>query len=473
MTAGKGRRTAPRRSIARWALGRQSIATRLFVSSAALVLVILLIAGVVLSTLYRRTAERGFDERLHVYLKSLVAVVASPDESEHKDPTNLGEPRFDLPLSGWYWQITRLDKTPPETNGSTSLFAGRLPELPDNGSAKPGDPREGYITGPDERRLRIVERVIDLGGDGRFRIQVAGDADEIERTIASFTLALSLTFVLLGLLLVGTTVVQVRFGLQPLSRLQTAVGAIRRGQSDRIEGEWSDDLAPLAAETNLLIHANQEILERARTQVGNLAHALKTPLSVIVNEAGAAPGPLADKVREQAALMRDQVNWYLERARAAARAGSVGAATEVAPVIDGLLRTAAKIHRDRGVDFDGITPPELRFRGERQDLEEMVGNLVDNGGKWANAKVLVTAELAVEKDARPFLRVLVDDDGPGLPESERAAMLKRGVRLDESRPGSGLGLSIVADLSSLYGGSLALGHSPLGGLRAELVLPAV
>ena len=473
MTAGKGRWTAARWSIARWTLGRQSIATRLFVSSAALVLVILLIAGVVLSTLYRRTAERGFDERLHVYLKSLVASgglarrerAQGPDQPRRAPlrPAAVGlvladhAARPDAARDEWLHLVVR----------------GEASRAPRRRRRKPGDPREGYIIGPDERRLRIVERVIDLGGDGRFRIQVAGDADEIERTIASFTLALSLTFVLLGLLLVGTTVVQVRFGLQPLSRLQTAVGAIRRGQSDRIEGEWSDDLAPLAAETNLLIHANQEILERARTQVGNLAHALKTPLSVIVNEAGAAPGPLADKVREQAALMRDQVNWYLERARAAARAGSVGAATEVAPVIDGLLRTAAKIHRDRGVEFDGAAPPELRFRGERQDLEEMVGNLVDNGGKWANAKVLVTVELAAEKDARPFLRVLVDDDGPGLPESERAAMLKRGVRLDESRPGSGLGLSIVADLSSLYGGSLALGDSPLGGLRAELVLPAV
>jgi signal transduction histidine kinase len=457
-----------------WALRRQSIATRLFVSSAVLSLVILLVAGVVLSTLYRRTAERSFDERLHVYLKSLVAAVAAPVDGDKQDAYSLGEPRFDLPLSGWYWQIARIDRTPAEITGSTSLFGGRLPNLPPpQGRVRPGDLREGYSTGPDERRLRLIERDVDLGDDGRFRIQVAASADEIEETISSFTLALSLTFVLLGLLLVGMTVVQVRFGLQPLARLHEAVGAIRRGETDRIEGEWPDDLAPLAAETNLLIHANHEILERARTQVGNLAHALKTPLSVIVNEAGGDPGPLADKVREQATVMRDQLSWYLERARAAARAGSVGSSTEIGPVIDGLLRTATKIHRDRNVAFDREVEPDLRFRGERQDLEEMVGNLVDNGGKWANGRVLVAIEPAPARDGRSFLRILVDDDGPGLPESDRATVLKRGARLDESRPGSGLGLSIVSDLAGLYGGSLGLADSPLGGLRAELVLPAV
>lgn len=458
----------------RWSLGRQSIAIRLFVSSAALSLVILIIAGLVLSTIYRQTTERSFDERLHVYLKSLVAAVAAPPEGERQDPDGLGEPRFDLPLSGWYWQIARIDRTPAEVTGSTSLFGGRLPNLPaPQGRARPGDLREGYAMGPDERRLRLIERVVDLGDDGRFRIQVAADADEIESTISSFTLALTLTFLLLGLLLVGTTVVQVRFGLQPLSRLQDAVGLIRRGQKDRIEGAWSDDLAPLAAETNLLIHSNQEILERARTQVGNLAHALKTPLSVLVNEAGTDPAPLAEKVREQAAVMRDQVNWYLERARAAARAGSIGTATEIGPVIDGLLRTMTKIHRDRDIAFDRTVEADLRFRGEKQDLEEMVGNLVDNAGKWTTSRVLVTVEPAPGREGRAFLRVHVDDDGPGLAENARIAMLKRGARLDESRPGSGLGLSIVQDLATLYGGALTLTASPLGGLRAALVLPAV
>jgi signal transduction histidine kinase len=452
---------------------RQSIATRLFVSSAAWSLAILLVAGVILSTINRRTTEHAFDERLHVYLKSLVADVASPNDSERSDPYSLGEPRFDLPLSGWYWQITRIDRDAPDIKGSTSLFGGRLLSLAaSNVKARAGELREGYATGPDERRLRMVERVIDLGEDGKFLIQVAADAGEIESAIDSFRWALGITFALLGLALVATTVFQVRFGLLPLARLSAGVGAIRRGEADHVSGEFPDDIAPVAAEVNLLIDSNREILERARTQVGNLAHALKTPLSVVINEAATEGGPLAAKVQEQAAIMRDQVNWYLERARAAARAGSVGASTAVEPIVDGILRTAAKIHGDRAIVFDGEVAPDTLFRGERQDIEEMIGNLVDNGGKWAATHVHVDVRPADPKDGRIYLRIQVDDDGPGLPREAWTSMLRRGARLDESKPGSGLGLSIVSDLATLYGGALALGASPLGGLRAELTLPA-
>ncbi|GGH13975.1 ATPase [Alsobacter metallidurans] len=453
---------------------RQSIATRLFVSSTVWSLAILLLAGVILSTLNRRTTEHSFDERLHVYLKSLVADVASPNDSERSDPYSLGEPRFDLPLSGWYWQITRIDHEPAEIKGSTSLFGGRLLSLAaSNVKARAGELREGYATGPDERRLRMVERVIDLGEDGKFLIQVAADSAEIEQSIAAFRWALGLTFVLLGLALVATTVFQVRFGLLPLARLSAGVSAIRRGEADHVSGQFPDDIAPLAAEVNLLIDSNREILERARTQVGNLAHALKTPLSVVMNEAAAEGGPLSAKVQEQAAIMRDQVNWYLERARAAARAGSVGAATEIGPIVDGILRTAAKIHTDRAIAFDGVVEPGAMFRGERQDLEEMIGNLVDNGGKWAATRVDVAVRPAEPTgDGRSYVCVTVDDDGEGVPEAAWTSMLRRGARLDESKPGSGLGLSIVADLASLYGGSLKLNRSPLGGLRAELTLPA-
>jgi signal transduction histidine kinase len=175
-------------------------------------------------------------------------------------------------------------------------------------------------------------------------------------------------------------------------------------------------------------------------------------------------------VQEQAAIMRDQVNWYLERARAAARAGSVGASTAVEPIVDGILRTAAKIHGDRAIVFDGEVAPDTLFRGERQDIEEMAGNLIDNAAKWARSKVDVTVEILDELD-RPWLHIVIDDDGPGLPEDARAEMLKRGRRLDETKPGSGLGLSIVSDVAALYRGRLKLEASPPGGLRARLELP--
>ncbi len=269
---------------------------------------------------------------------------------------------------------------------------------------------------------------------------------------------------------------QVRFGLAPLKRISESLAAIRSGTAERLEGRFPEEIAPLARETNALIDANREIVERARTHVGNLAHALKTPLSVIVNEAAArGDDPLAAKVREQAAMMRDQVQHHLERARIAARATVVGTVTEVIPVVTALARSMEKIHRDRGIAIDIEAQRDTRFRGERQDLEEMVGNLVDNACKWAQSRVAVEVVAgAGTAQAAQTLRVVVDDDGPGLTpsERERVQVARRGNRLDETKPGSGLGLSIVVDLAALYGGALTLGTAPIGGLRAELVLPA-
>ena len=290
-----------------------------------------------------------------------------------------------------------------------------------------------------------------------------------------FDQALAITFVILAAVLLLTTMFQVRFGLAPLKRITDSLAAIRAGRSERLTGEFPEEIAPLARETNALIDANREIVERARTHVGNLAHALKTPLSVMVNEASARPSdPLAGKVQEQAAIIRDQVARHLERARLAARHSVVGTVTDVTPVVTALVRTMEKIHRDRGLAVDVRADEGARFRGERPDLEEMIGNLVDNACKWAGSRVsieVVRAPGTAESDDET-VRITVDDDGPGLTAAEREQAAKRGLRLDESKPGSGLGLSIVTDLAALYGGGLKLGAAPLGGLRAELVLPA-
>ena len=299
---------------------------------------------------------------------------------------------------------------------------------------------------------------------------------EIFDETRSFDYYLGGTFAALGIVLLLTTIFQVRFGLAPLKRISESIADIRSGRAERLEGEFPVEIAPLARETNALIDANREIVERARTHVGNLAHAIKTPLSVIVNEASAHfADPFAAKVLEQADVMRDQVAHHLERARIAARLTIVGTVTEVAPVIEALRRTMEKIHRARGIAIEVKADPQAKFRGERQDLEEMAGNLVDNACKWAASQVFieVLVEPPAEPGAAPSLRIIVDDDGRGLSAAERAQVSRRGQRLDESKPGSGLGLSIVVDLAALYGGSLTLGSAPIGGLRAELVLPGV
>ncbi|HEY8382729.1 MAG TPA: sensor histidine kinase [Microvirga sp.] len=452
-------------------LAGRSIAVRLAVSAVFWSFAILLIAGLTLSALYREATERAFDQRLLVYASNLASDLVAPGDPD-RDLGPIGDPRFELPLSGWYWQVGRPGATGKDVRSSKSLFGGSVPSLvPPNQAQRFGEIRRNYGNAPDERRLRIIERDIDLGEDGRFIIRVAGPADEIEGDVRRFRMALLITFLLLGAALGFTTLLQIRFGLQPLANLRAGLGAIRRGEAERIPGEYPQDVAPLAAELNLLLDTNREILERARTQVGNLAHALKTPLSVIVNEAENAPDEVAARVREQAAIMRDQVNYYLDRARAAALAGTLGTLTEVEPVIAGLARTFTKIYRDKNLVVDVSMPPGLRFRGERQDLEEMTGNLIDNASKWASGRVTVSAELRQGEADRTRLVLIIDDDGPGLPEEARADMLKRGRRLDETKPGSGLGLSIVTDLAALYRGTLRLDAAPGGGLRAVLDLP--
>ena len=272
-----------------------------------------------------------------------------------------------------------------------------------------------------------------------------------------------------------TTTFQVRFGLAPLKRITDGLAAIRAGRAECLAGNFPEEIAPLARETNALIEANKQIVERARTHVGNLAHALKTPLSVIVNEATALGSEaVAQKVLEQTDIMRDQVARHLERARLAAHLTVVGSVSDVTPVVTALARTMEKIHRDKDLTIEVHTDGQAQFHGEKPDLEEMVGNLVDNACKWASTRVAIEVARARADIAGGgvIVRIVVDDDGPGVSPSERQQVAKRGQRLGETKPGSGLGLSIVVELAALYGGNLTLGSAPLGGLRAELALPS-
>jgi len=453
-----------------------SLALRLFLWATGWTVVILIVTGVALSSLYRQAVERAFDRRLDVYLRTLVADVASPEEGGEKFPQSIGEPLFELPLSGWYWQVVRLDTAKPEVHSSRSLWDSALPRLPtDDGSTATGGYRKGYAVGPEDQKLRIVERNIDLGDDGRYLIAVAGDAQEINEEMVSFDRLIGATFGGLAVALLLTTALQVRFGLAPLKRISESLAAIRSGEAERLEGAFPVEIAQLARETNALIEANREIVERARTHVGNLAHALKTPLSVLFNEATARPDdPLAQKVREQTEIMRHQVTRQLDRARLAARSSVVGGTRiDVPPVITALARTMEKLHRERHIAIALDVPEHVYFQGERQDLEEMIGNLVDNACKWAHSRVGIEVLAdAAAANAKPRVRIIVDDDGPGLSPAERERVARRGQRLDESKPGSGLGLSIVVELAGLYGGALALSTAPIGGLRAELALPA-
>jgi signal transduction histidine kinase len=273
---------------------------------------------------------------------------------------------------------------------------------------------------------------------------------------------------LLGAGLVGAVVIQVRVGLTPLFALRREIAEVRRGKSDQILGAYPTELTPLAEELNALMAHNQDIVERQRTHVGNLAHALKTPLSVLLAEADLQPGSLASIVTRQAKAMRLQVDHHLRRARAAARAQGLGERTSVAEVLDELSRTLGRIYAAKPMTIDWDADEDLFFLGERQDLLELAGNAMENACKWGASNVRVRAQ--AESDEQ--LTLTIEDDGPGLAPDQRAAVLARGARLDETAPGSGLGLSIMDDLIRSYGGALSLGDSRLGGLMVTLNLPS-
>lgn len=452
-----------------------SLARRLFLTAAAVSVVVLTIVGLLLSTLYRSSVERSFDRRLNVYLKTIVADVAVSSGTSPVEPSALGEPLFEQPLSGWYWQITRISPDKTETKSSRSTPESGLPALANPAAAENlGGFSEGYVKGPENQRLRVVQRIVDLGEDGRYVVAVAGDSYEIDDDSDDFNDALFVTFLALGVVFLLMVWFQVRFGLRPLARISTALAAIRSGGAERLEGDFPAEIAPLAKEVNGLLESNREIVDRARMHVGNLAHALKTPISVLLNETSRRNDPFSEKVREQVSVMHDQVQRHLERARLAARVAVVGTVSDVSPVILGLARTMPKIHKDRAVTIDTRIVDEVKFNGERQDFEEMIGNLVDNACKWTNSRVEIEVfmERAAAASDRTYFHVVIDDDGSGLSQELREQILIRGHKLDEEKPGSGLGLSIVTELASLYGGRLALSNAPIGGLRAELILPA-
>ena len=333
-----------------------SLALRLFLSATAWTVVILLITGIVLSSLYRQAVERAFDRRLGVYLRTLVADVAAPEEASDKFPQSLGEPLFELPLSGWYWQVTRLDPAKPEVRSSRSLWDGGLPHLrrPRRRRRRRTARARAMSTGRRTSGCALVERTIDLGDDGRYLVAVAGDAAEIDDETRAFDQRADRSpSACWRSCCCSPPCSRCASAWRRSSAFPTASPRSAPARAERLEGEFPDEIAPLARETNALIDANREIVERARTHVGNLAHALKTPLSVMVNEAAArGDDPLAAKVREQADIMRDQVARHLERARLAARSTVVGTVTEVAPVVTALARTMEKIHRDRGIAID-------------------------------------------------------------------------------------------------------------------------
>ncbi|HLK24835.1 MAG TPA: ATP-binding protein [Caulobacteraceae bacterium] len=454
-------------------LRRPSLARRLVLLSAIWSVVILAASGLVQTQLFHQSAIRAFDDDLRADADSLFSGTSIDDKGQVAAPP-FTDPAAQRAYSGTYWEIAQPDGDKLQwLQRSRSLWDSELPPPPGGLKqleARPGDAGMVFYTtvGPAHEPLRAAAMLTRLSGHADPVIFMAAeDISPVEASAKQFALETAIGLLVLGAGLLALIFIQVRIGLGPLFALQREVAGVRTGKADRLEGDYPAELEPLAAELNALVAHDQEVVERQRTHVGNLAHALKTPLSVMLAEAERYPGALADVVAHQAEAMRDQVDHHLRRARAAARSQAPRERTPVAPVLEELAHALERIFSDKGVVIDWRSPDGLAFHGERQDLLEMLGNVLENASKYARKRVEAKAAALGPRT----LRIVIEDDGPGLPDEQRAEVFKRGERLDETAPGAGLGLSIVDELARAYGGSATLSDAGLGGLRVTLDLP--
>jgi signal transduction histidine kinase len=328
-------------------------------------------------------------------------------------------------------------------------------------------------TGESGETLEVVESEFQLDQRNRVaRFRVMGNRTELEDEISGFNRRLFSYLLVFGVGMIAINAIAILLGLRPLRVVRQALSEVREGTAKRLDGKFPSEIQPLANETNALIENNRRIVERSRTQVGNLAHSLKTPLAVLLNEGRTLGGAKGRLIEEQASGMQQQVEHYLQRARVAAQRDSVVYRTPVPPLLERMGRVAEKLKPDMRIKVSSA--PNLLFAGEREDLEEIIGNLLDNAMKWGRSRIGISAAALPSSDEETKrFEVSIEDDGPGIPEDKAREALQRGKRLDETKPGTGLGLAIVADLVKEYGGTLRLEKSRFGGLRASVELTRV
>lgn len=452
-------------------LVRRSLSWRLVLLAASWSIAVLLVAGVALSLLFQHEQSVVLDKDLATEVNGLYSG-ASIDDQGMVDAPPATDERAYYAYSGYYWEIA--EPTGDRLRAlvrSRSLWDSALAGPPGGVKVLLGQPGATiyYDTeGPQHEPLRaaaLLAQVYPRAAPVIF--MAAEDRGAQERATHGLIAVNAAALAILGIGLVLAVLVQVRVGLEPLFALSRQVADVRTGKAERLSGDVPEELKPLADELNALIAHDHEVMERQRTHVGNLAHALKTPLSVMLTEAERTSGPLSEVVTRQAEAMRDQVDHHLRRARAAARSQGARERTPVAPVLDELAHALERIFRDRGVEIDWRADDDLVFQGERQDLMEIVGNVLENACKYGDDQVRAVARPLGPRQ----LRLEIEDNGPGLAAGRRQEVLRRGARLDESGPGSGLGLAIVDDLARAYGGALSLSDSDLGGLKVTIDLP--
>ena len=436
--------------------------------------------AIVISTLYRESADRGFQDLLRAQLYNVVNSISVGENSTLAGNPELGDLRFSQPKSGWYWIVEPLGtfSTGPLVSSSLGLSDLKVPSVAD----VPFDNNYERFYALDDgngNNIQVAETEVVLDQEGRAaRFRVSGNLAVVNNDVTAFDNRLYLALAVFGFGSLIVNALAILYGLRPLDHARSALERIRAGEAERLQGDFPREIQPLANEINALIDSNRRIVERARMQVGNLAHSLKTPIAVLLNEARVLERSHGDLVRHQAEAMQAQVQSYLNRARIAAQRDSILARTEAEPALERLVRVMRRLNADKEFQLV-IEPAHLALAMEQQDVEETVGNLLENAARFAERRVKVSAVAAPpdvkgsDPARRSWIELTVEDDGPGLDADQISEAMKRGRRLDESKPGTGLGLSIVREITSEYHGLVELSRGQAGGLKARLILPAV
>ena len=438
-----------------------SLTRRMILIAAAWISILLAGGGFALDRVLVAAVTRNADDQLGYVLRSLLVSAEIDTAGEVTFNREPADQRFLEPYSGLYWQVSAPEH---ETWPSRSLWDRQLAYGPPHNdrSVHSYDSRQFK-----DEKLRVVEQDVRLPGSPvRWRFQVASSREALDAQITILRRTLIRSFLLLGIGLVALAALQTFYGLLPLRRVRLAIARMRAGRANRVEGDMPVEVLPMVDELNALVEHNERQAEEARRHAGNLAHALKTPLTVIMNAATANSDDLSDTVIREARTMRRQVDHHLARARAVGRRGSAHSRAEVWPSVESVERAVRRLYPHVRVDMDG--PKDLVAHIERQDLDEIMGNLVENAAKYGGGSVFVTVGAH-----SGFVEIQVEDDGMGIPEADRVRIFDRGVRLDSGKPGTGLGLAIVRDVAEIYDGTVSLEESEdLGGLLVRLRLPA-
>lgn len=446
-----------------------SLRTRLLAATWVAIGLALLLTGLVLTRTFAQYARNELVREGINDLNQLTSLLSINAQGKAQlDAQRLLDPAWSRPYSGMYWQIN--DPTHQTVLRSRSLWDVVL--SPDADALDSGIVHDHLMSGPNGQTVLVVERGVRLQatGDRVWRILVAFDTRAMDESVADFRRFTLLALLTLMALLTLAAWAQVRVGLAPLSSLQLALARLRSGHAQDLGDGFPDEVQPLVSDFNQVLKRQRDMIERARQQAGNLAHGLKTPLAVIRQVAQSAPpnDPLAQTTLTQVEAARRQVDWHLARARAQSVQQARGVSANVPQALATITQAMAMIHSARAIQLElDWDDDQLSFAGDAQDLQEILGNLIDNAYQWAHSRVWVRAQADNPSD----LRIAIEDDGPGLTDTQMTQVRQRGQRLDENIPGSGLGLAIAEDLTQSYGGTLGLATRPAGGLCVTLTLP--